>query len=52
MYLETSKDHWLCGLELLEFKFDEDILNHLNSLKSKNKTNNICIDLGLNLLKK
>ena len=50
-FFETTKDHWLCGLELIEFEFDEEILAQLNSLKDTNKTTKTCIDLGLNLIK-
>jgi phenylalanine-4-hydroxylase len=50
-FLETSKDHWLCGLELLEFEMDQDVLTQLNSLKGQSENADTCIDLGLNLLK-
>jgi len=51
-FFDTSKDHWLCGLELLEFKMDDTILTQVTSLSEKNKNTKTCIDLGLNLLKK
>ncbi len=64
-FFETSKDHWLCGLELLELNMDSQILNHLETLKLENSKNTksptstsnpkgqskTCIDLGLTLLK-
>ena len=51
-FFETSRNHWLCGLELLEFDFDQDIFKQLNSLKRENSNLKTCIELGLNLLKK
>ena len=51
-FFETSKNHWLCGLELLEFELDEDIINQLHTLKDKSRNTKTCIELGLNLLKK